>query len=252
MEHILLAYVRWQDTPSSNSAMNIGHGSAASLGVPTRLKDWIRGYPAMLLTPRTKKDRLQPRRGARTVRVISVRRNVRMYSPDLVKSAASWATRNLLVQTPPNGLSSSKEWDRVAPSTLKLSPRYADSYKKRMDLPSTFNPYIGPGSPSPSSTVASSSVPSSTTGEKHYFGHGDSPLTGTEDRFRSLTDMRWGEFETMGFRESDVHEKMLQFDLTESARTVRLFQLTFLINLFCFLSFAFFLSFFFASCAHAK
>ena len=40
-----------------------------------------------------KHDRLQPRHGARTVRVVSVRRNVRMYTPDLDKTAASWATR---------------------------------------------------------------------------------------------------------------------------------------------------------------
>ena len=89
--------------PSNESSGSFGGGlgSATSLGVPTRLKDWIRGYPAMLPEPATrsrKQDRLQPRRGARTVRVVSVRRNVRMYTPDLVKMAASSATR------PPSGL----------------------------------------------------------------------------------------------------------------------------------------------------
>jgi hypothetical protein len=53
-----------------------GPGSAALLGVPTRLKDWIRGYPAwpaMLpepSTPSKKHERLQPRRGAHTVWVV--------------------------------------------------------------------------------------------------------------------------------------------------------------------------------------
>jgi len=98
MEHVLLSFVRWKDAQSNESfgSFGGGPGSAASLGVPTRLKDSIRGYPAMLPGPATrsrKHDRLQPCHGARTVRVVSVRRNVRMYTPDLVKAAASWAAR---------------------------------------------------------------------------------------------------------------------------------------------------------------
>jgi hypothetical protein len=46
-----------------------------------------------LSTRSRKQERLQPLRGAHTVWVISVRRDVRMYTPDLVKSAASWASR---------------------------------------------------------------------------------------------------------------------------------------------------------------
>ena len=98
MEHVLLAFVRWRDARSNESSGSFGGGpgSAASLGVPTRLRDWVRGYPAMLPEPATrsrKHDRHQPRCGThRTVRVVSVRRNVRMYTPGLVKTAASWAT----------------------------------------------------------------------------------------------------------------------------------------------------------------
>ena len=40
-----------------------------------------------------------------------------------------------------------------------------------------------------------------------------------EDRFRSLTDLRWGEFEAVGFGGLSDHKK-LEFDLTESARAV--------------------------------
>jgi hypothetical protein len=112
-----------------------------------RLKDWIRGYPVMLPEPSTrsrKHDRLQTRRGARTVRVVSVRRNVRMYTPDLVKSAASWATRAPSgVTHAPNPFVQSRDWERVSPPTLKLPPRYADSFKKRMDLPPSFHPHTG-------------------------------------------------------------------------------------------------------------
>jgi hypothetical protein len=42
-----------------------------------------------------------------------------------------------------------------------------------------------------------------------------------EERFRSLTDLKWGEFEMMGFGTVAADEKKLQFDLTESARTAR-------------------------------
>jgi hypothetical protein len=207
MEHVILAFVRWQDAPSNESSSTFGGGSgiAASLGVPTRLKDWIRDYPAMLPEPSTRsrnQERLQPRRGARTVRVVSVRRNVRMYTPDLVKSAASWASQPLTHA--PNAFAQSRDWERVAPPTLKLTPRYADSYKKRMDLPPNFHPHPG---------VASGDSPND------YFGAGKPTVAG-EERFRNLTDLKWGEFESMGFGGLESGEKKLQFDLTESARMV--------------------------------
>ena len=90
MEHVLLALVRWQDAPSNESSGSFGGGpgSAASIGVPMRLKDWIWGYPVIPREPDTrsrKPDMLQPRRRARTMRIVSVTRNVRMYTPDLVK-----------------------------------------------------------------------------------------------------------------------------------------------------------------------
>jgi hypothetical protein len=59
-----------------------------------------------------------------------------MYTPDLVKSAASWAIRPPSgVIHAPNPFAQSRDWERVAPPTLKLTPRYADSFKKGMDLP---------------------------------------------------------------------------------------------------------------------
>jgi hypothetical protein len=41
-----------------------------------------------------------------------------------------------------------------------------------------------------------------------------------EERFRGLTDLKLGEFEAMGFGGLEFSEKKLEFDLTESARTV--------------------------------
>ena len=81
----------------------------------------------MLLTS-DKDERPQPRRDARTVQVLNVCRNMRMYSPDLVKTSASWANR-------PRGVASSagervfagsREWEQIALPTLKLPPRYSD------------------------------------------------------------------------------------------------------------------------------
>ncbi|THH15455.1 hypothetical protein EW146_g5031 [Bondarzewia mesenterica] len=221
MEHLLLAFVRWQDAPISDSNKSIGQGSAASLGVPTRLKDWIRGYPAMLPSTRNKKDRLQPRRGARTIRVVSVRRNVRLYTPDLVKTAAGWGIRNS--QSTNNGLASSREWERIAPPTFKLSPRYADDFKKRMNLPANIHPYTGAGTSSVSVSTSSSTASSTMVDDKDYLGRGKGKAETNlnEERFRSLTDLKWGEFEAMGFGGLGADEKKLQFDLTESARTSR-------------------------------
>lgn len=224
MEHLILSFIRYQDTPLNSSSSSLGHGSVSSLGVPTRLKDWIRGYPAMLPAARTKKEKLQPRRGARTVRVVSVRRNVRFYNPDLVKNAASWGTKptNPADAAANSGLANSKEWERVAPPTLKLPPRYADSYKKRMDLPANFHPSTGPGGNNngshPPSSISSSGSGTSTLSASS--SEGGEPVV-HEERFRNLADLRWGEFETVGFGGLGTDEKKLQFDLTESARTVR-------------------------------
>jgi hypothetical protein len=190
MEHVLLAFIRWQDAPSNKSSGSFGGpDSTASLGVPTRIKDWIRGHLAMLPEPATrsrKHERLQSRRGARTVRVVIVRQNVRMYTPDLVKLTASWATRPPSgVTHAPNPFAQSQDWERVAPSTLKLTPRYADSFKKRMDLLPNFYPHTGVAL---SNGSIASSMMASTLGDSQtdYFGLGKPGVEG-EDRFRSLT-----------------------------------------------------------------
>lgn len=223
MEHIMLAFIRWQDAPKapgvrSDINTNIAFGSATTLGVPTRLKDWIRGYPSMLpyLNIKEKQDKPQARRGARTMRVVSVRRNVRMYSPDLVKTAASWGSSPRFGQESSRGLAGSKEWERITPSALKLQPRYSEGYKKRMDMPPNFHPYTGPISGTSSATSSTSSATSGN--EKDKLGLG---IREGEDRFRTLTELKWGEFEAMGFG-TEADEKKLQFDLTESERTVGL------------------------------
>jgi hypothetical protein len=207
MEHVMLAFIRWQDAPSNDSAGTVS-GSATSLGVPSRLKDWIRGYPATLPARPAKQERLTPRRGARTLRVVSVRRNVRMYTPDLVRHASAWAAARGAAS---GAFGSSKEWARVSPPALKLPPRYSDAFRKRMDLPTGFQPATAPSGSVSSTSSSGSSVPV----DDDYFGLGKE-----DERFRSLTDLKWGEFEAMGFGGLASDEKKLQFDLTETARTV--------------------------------
>jgi len=222
MDHIILAFIRWQDAPrmsvSSTTGVPMVSASASSLGVPLRLKEWIKGYPSML--PFLEQKNPQPRQGVRTVRVVSVRRNVRMYSPDLVKSASTWANRPGATSLT-NGFAASKEWQRIAPPTLKLQPRYSEAYKKRMDLAPNFHPEVGTATSSVSSSTSSSSYLSTSTAATSLDpdGFGVGAREG-EDRFRSLTDLKWGEFESSGF--SGLGDaKKLQFDLTESARQVR-------------------------------
>ena len=217
----MLAFIRWQDAPKapgtrSDININIAFGSATTLGVPTRLKDWIRGYPTMLphLHIKEKQEKPQARRGARTMRVVSVRRNVRMYSPDLVKTAASWASAPRFGQDGGRGLAGSKEWERIAPSALKLQPRYSEGYKKRMDMSANFHPHT---SPTIGMSSATSSTSSATSRSSDANGLGIRP---GEDRFRTLTDLKWGEFEAMGFGAMEADEKKLQFDLNESERMV--------------------------------
>jgi hypothetical protein len=150
---------------------------------PTRLKDWIRGYPAVLPEPATrsrKHESLQLRRRARTVGVVSVRRNVRVYTPDLVKTAASLETLPPSgVADAPNVFAQSRDWERVAPPTLKLTPGYADGFKKRMDLPPIFHPHAA-GASSYASIAPSTTVSTLRDSLADYFGLSKPAVAGEE------------------------------------------------------------------------
>ncbi|THG95643.1 hypothetical protein EW145_g7920, partial [Phellinidium pouzarii] len=204
-EHILLAYVRLQVAQTAPSAPP-----------PRRLLSWVQGYPATL-APLDSFER--PRLGAKTRRVASVRRNVRMYTSDLVRTCASWARG-------PEGASmrSTKEWNRIAPEKNsfgdRMEPRYSDSYRKKLDISPGVHPntsLILSSAPSSSFSTPSISTASSTTSTKSSLF--EDPAE--EAKFRSLTDMKWGEFSFFGFGEGNAAPSALQFDLTEGARTQR-------------------------------
>ncbi|KAF9518517.1 hypothetical protein BS47DRAFT_1379808 [Hydnum rufescens UP504] len=120
-EHLLLSSIVNQDYDAR-------HG----VELPTRLKNWIRGYPNMI--PKHQADMEKNRPGVRTFRVASVRRNVRLYSSDLVHTATIWAGEGHLERR--------KEWTRVVPIPHGeySQPKYTDDFKKRLDLPTSFEP----------------------------------------------------------------------------------------------------------------
>jgi hypothetical protein len=103
-EHILLAYIR-----SSGQRDGVGIGD-----LPSRLKEWIRGYPRMIPSDGDL-ARGGPRRGARVVRCELVRRNVRAYSRDLISAVESWQIKWDV-------------WDKVAGP----KPVFSSGWKRRM------------------------------------------------------------------------------------------------------------------------
>lgn len=82
-----------------------------------------------------------------------------------------------------------------------------------MNLPPSFHPDMGPGLSSVQSSFSSTSSTASVENDPLLSKPG-------EDRFRNLTDLKWGEFETSGFGDLFADDK-LQFDLTEGARAAR-------------------------------
>ena len=115
-----------------------------------------------------------------------------MYSPDLVNTASTSACRT--PDSTNNGLASSKDWERIAPPTLKLTPRYSILQEEnglsacRLIVILTLH-LVAPGlSTSPSLQSNNSSPQSKCLPDFDHFGldnrEGDS-------RFRSLTDLKW-------------------------------------------------------------
>ncbi|KAF7293338.1 F-box domain-containing protein [Mycena kentingensis (nom. inval.)] len=224
-EHLLLACIR-EDV-------------SGGLSGPTRLREWVGMYPASVdtgVTPAQGQRVAGARRGAKTVRIIHVRRNVRSYSTDLVKTGSSWAESTGPGTT--NDWSSSRAWRTIIAGGAG-SPRYTDSYRKRMDFGVGVHPSTSSLASSTSSTFSTAlSTPSTALTSPSTTSLASSTGGGGETSFRSLTDMQWGAFESLGFGHgggtgvggfeiSATGEKgggiegRLKFDLTENARAER-------------------------------
>ncbi len=117
----------------------------------------------------------------------------------------------------PNAFAQSRDWE-FAPSTLRLALRYADSYKNGPppEFPSPYRRWVIECVYRFFYYCTVSTLGDSTT---DYFGVGKPAIAG-EERIRSLTELKWGEFEATDFGDLESGEKKLQFDFTESARAV--------------------------------
>nr|GAT57935.1 predicted protein [Mycena chlorophos] len=235
-EHLLLACIR-EDVSAAGGA----------LGGPTRLREWVGMYPASIDTGSgtgnhtNGQGRIGARRGAKTVRVVHVRRNVRSYSGDLVKSGSSWAESGGSGTT--NDWSASRAWRTILAGGAG-APRYTDAYRKRMDMPVGVHPSttsLSSSTSSASSTPFSSLSASTNTNSGSLTSPSSVSLVSTTEStapgaFRSLTDLQWGAFESLGFehgsgfevgvagpgdKKSGGIEGRLRFDLTENARAER-------------------------------
>ncbi|KAJ7627265.1 hypothetical protein FB45DRAFT_795432 [Roridomyces roridus] len=227
-EHMLLACIR----------EGVHDAEGRGLGAPTRLREWVGMYPASLEVGEGD-NRLgktpNPRRGAKIVRVVHVRRNVRSYSADLVKGGSTWAGAPGANTNSPNEWASSKAWRGILAGGTG-TPRFSDSYRKRLDLAPGVQPAVA--SSSSSSSYSSPGSPygaSLTSAPSAYTASSTSLVSSEESTFKSLTDFKWGEFETLGFgslgNESTNSsggggaggiETRLKFDLTENARAERM------------------------------
>ncbi|KAJ7702067.1 hypothetical protein B0H16DRAFT_750216 [Mycena metata] len=219
-EHLVLAAIR----EGTASAANQG------LGAPTKLREWVGMYPVGVGEGGKSAG---PRRGAKTTRVVHVRRNVRTYSADLVRGGSSWASGSGGggAGGPTNDWAASKAWRAIVAGGAG-APRYAESYRKRLDL----GVGVHPSTSSLASSYSSSGTHSSNYGSSPSAYNLSAPSTSSlssEDgagAFRSLTDLKWGEFESLGFGSNAGDaganqggiETKLKFDLTENARAERL------------------------------
>ncbi|KAE9390399.1 hypothetical protein BT96DRAFT_344883 [Gymnopus androsaceus JB14] len=256
MEHLILSFIRWQDTPLSLGGGGIGASGVG--GVPTRCKEWVREYPRGLSNHQAVlalvgqggggggfaqggRGALGPRKGAKTLRLVSVKRTVPVYDPDLVASCGRWdrigvgsysASSSFNSSSSLYTLAGSKEWERISPHSgskekgrekEKLPPKYSDSYRKRMNIPVGVEPGTLPGSPLSLSRSTSSN--SSYGNTSSFYGRGSTISTFTygigglsggstptspstpngkdsSERFKTLTDAQWGLFESSGFLSS--------------------------------------------------
>ncbi|KAF8329758.1 uncharacterized protein EI90DRAFT_1341600 [Cantharellus anzutake] len=206
-EHLILSYI-----------VNADYEARNGVELPTRLKHWIKGYPNMLPKSIAELDKTRPT--VRTIRVASVRRNVRLYSPDLVQTATLWSGEG--------DLTGRREWTRIVPSMRGeySEPKYAEGFKKRLNLSKSFEPKAKYNSQAHLRVTESSTsllrpnpideLISRTHPELASSASTPVSLSSSEDRFKNLTELKWSIFAETGF--DSPNAKLLQFDLSETAR----------------------------------
>ncbi|KAL1711939.1 hypothetical protein EV715DRAFT_268242 [Schizophyllum commune] len=127
---------------------------------------------------------------------------------------------------PPTALGATREWERMTVGGRE--PRYSDNFRKRLDLPTGAVPATPPVVGNGVKEYGVASYLSPTDGTSPYGDYmGGAPLSSTPSLTtseghddKSLTDLKWGKFEALGFDEQGAQDK-LKFDLRESARSAR-------------------------------
>lgn len=217
-EHLLLAYIRYEQAKHDR----------LKGGFPGRLKDWVKGYPGMIISDR-ELDQGLPRRGVKVKRLEKVRRNVRAYSKDLTSSAQDWER-----EMRQHGGTRWDAWGSILPPVSNKKapgpriteqprqPVLSEKHRKRLFLATETIPV--PFSSSPSHGFEKIEMPSSSSGRT-----GSSLVASTSshdsliDRnnaYGSMADQTWREFEGFGFGDG-LDKSKLDFNLYEGAKKVR-------------------------------
>jgi len=209
-EHLLLAFIRSQS--SSKSELGVKD-------IPTRLREWVIGYPSMLASD-AELARGNPRKGAKMVRCERVSRVVRAYTRDLVVHSELWIS-----ELPGEQGQQWDQWNRVVlqhRSGEVSRPKFSNSWRRKMAVKETL--------PLPASAVdqvqrSTSYGKARALGKREDRGGREQKSDDGEARFGSLAGKEWSMFEEGGFDAPSEYERKdmksrLQFDLTESAKTV--------------------------------
>lgn len=173
-------------------------------------------------------DQGLPRRGVKVKRLEKVRRNVRAYSKDLLSSGQEWER-----EMRQNGGVQWEAWESVLPPAIKTrkagpriseqprQPALTDRHRKRLFLATDRIPL--PISSSPSMDFEKVGMPGSRSngsGIDHLTSAASrDSLIDKREKFGSLADKSWSEFEGFGFGDS-VNKDRLEFNVHEGAKKV--------------------------------
>lgn len=211
-EHLILAFIRSSGRSTTKGGLGVGD-------LPARLKEWVRGYPAMVASDNDL-ARAGPRRGARVIRCERASRQVRAYSRDLVCQAELWA-EDLPAKW--------EAWERVILKGRQGSaarPKFSTDYRRKMGVKEMLPLPASVNELGRQTSYGRAARPGTVKGKLDRRSLNDE---GDEARWGSLAGKEWSLFEESGFdapllatqgrRDGDIKSK-LQFDLSESAKTV--------------------------------
>ncbi|KAL9937985.1 hypothetical protein V8E36_003530 [Tilletia maclaganii] len=195
-EHLFLAYIRFLSTTSS---------------LPTRLTESVSGYPSMLVPELT-----APGKQARGVPLTQIERTVRLYSVDLIQSAAELD----IGDDCPEWLACRSRAGTGKKGNPAVEAQLSEEYRKLINLRGQAirkktASERGAGAGGSGSANGSSGVGASVGST----AVGSALDAVTVESYRSLASKQWGDFMSEGFSSADSTK--LNFDLRESQRKVR-------------------------------